>query len=190
MAETNDFHFLAVDETVNRARSNSGPAELCGLVMPPQITVTADDGLDGDQDEDDELGLLPLPAPRRRANTCPEDMFRPQRGQRPPTPPPSDISPTTAKNRFAFSGKEIDGISFVHHKLSKLTEVAGSLDEDDASADVSQSSESCVKTEQQASRHHVTSAARARHSTAGLTDSNISHSLAGLSISTARGAVS
>ncbi|XP_005096551.1 uncharacterized protein LOC101863503 [Aplysia californica] len=116
--------FLTVDET-KRPRANSDPLGLhLTLIGLPEITVTGEDGQDSCQGEEGDVGgLLLPPSPRRRANTCPEDMFRPRKG-RPPTPPPSDIMKNPAGKRFSFNftPKDLNGISFIHHKLGKLTE--------------------------------------------------------------------
>ncbi|CAG5114919.1 unnamed protein product [Candidula unifasciata] len=118
--------YLSVDET-KRPRANSDPVGLHLHINPvPEITVTGEDCRDGGRTEDDEEDsfLIP-PFPRRRANTCPEDMFRVSRG-RPPTPPPTDlrILRNSAGKRFSFnfSPKDISSISFAHHKLSKVSE--------------------------------------------------------------------
>lgn len=118
--------YLCVDET-KRPRANSDPVGLhIHISNVPEITVTGDDCRDGQRAEDDEEDsfLIP-PSPRRRANTCPEDMFRISRG-RPPTPPPADLKilRNSAGKRFSFnfSPKDMSSVSFAHHRLSKVSE--------------------------------------------------------------------
>ncbi|XP_033756587.1 uncharacterized protein LOC117339222 [Pecten maximus] len=62
------------------------------------------------------------PFARPRANTCPDDMFRPVR-RRPSTPPPRDMEHSAIrrdmKNKRRSGGKLF---SFAPHSLSKVTE--------------------------------------------------------------------
>lgn len=130
--------FLCVDET-KRPRANSDPVGLhihiCGV---PEITVTGEDGRDGGCAEEDESDsfLIP-PSPRRRANTCPEDMFRVRKG-RPPTPPPTDFrilrSPGSKRFSFNFNPKDASSVSFAHHRLSKVSEEKPELQQQKASS--------------------------------------------------------
>ncbi|CAL1541293.1 unnamed protein product [Lymnaea stagnalis] len=119
-----DAKYLCVDET-KRPRANSDPVGLHIHLNPlPEITVTGEDGQDFDSSEELDSYLIP-PSPRRRANTCPEDMFLARKG-RPPTPPPTDIhafkSPTGKRFSFNFAARDLNGVSFTHHRLSKVAE--------------------------------------------------------------------
>ncbi|XP_059176006.1 uncharacterized protein LOC131955767 [Physella acuta] len=109
-----DLDLLHVDET-KRPRANSDPVGLPARL--PEITVTCEDGR-----EDPWAGQLDHhwipPSPRRRANTCPEDMFLARRG-RPPTPPPADVSRGATGKRFSLS-RDLTGFS--HHRLTKVAE--------------------------------------------------------------------
>ena len=142
-------HFLTVDEGV-RPRANSDPTAGCALpvVLLPEITVedcTLDaelmdiHGAGGPGGLQDQGGLFGLDAtPRRRAHTCPEDLFRRPRagvgGGRPPTPPPSTFRHNRRKGSGSFrflSGKSPlkESVSFTHHRLTKLAESEDAADE-------------------------------------------------------------
>ncbi|KAK0048990.1 hypothetical protein Bpfe_021575, partial [Biomphalaria pfeifferi] len=117
-----ESQYLSVDET-KRPRANSDPVGL-HLHIVPEITVTGEDDQDPLSLEETDSYLIP-PSPRRRANTCPEDMFLARKG-RPPTPPP--VAPHTTRSRtgkrfsFNFTARDLNGVSFAHHKLSKVAE--------------------------------------------------------------------
>ncbi|KAK7110379.1 uncharacterized protein [Littorina saxatilis] len=123
-----DGNLLTVDET-GRPRANSDPTVGAGCKLPimllPEITVEdcgTDQELSDLHDAHDQGGLFGMDAtPRRRANTCPEDLFRQHNG-RPPTPPPASFR-KGHKLRFGPSKPVLkESISFTHHKLSKLAE--------------------------------------------------------------------
>ncbi|KAK7465247.1 hypothetical protein BaRGS_00037584 [Batillaria attramentaria] len=126
-------NFLTVDEGV-RPRANSDPTAGTWSKAPtitlPEITV--EDCTDNELLEInaglDEGGLFGMDAtPRRRANTCPEDLFRKRNG-RPPTPPPSTFRKGSSKFKPGFTKPVLrESVSFIHHRLSKLTEDTGEV---------------------------------------------------------------
>ncbi|KAH9500940.1 hypothetical protein Btru_069265 [Bulinus truncatus] len=121
-----EAQYLSVDET-KRPRANSDPVVGLHLHIVPEITVTGEDDQDTLSSEETDSYLIP-PSPRRRANTCPEDMFLARKG-RPPTPPPVDTHTLRGRagKRFSFNFTTRDlngGVSFAHHRLSKVAEDA------------------------------------------------------------------
>ncbi|RUS87463.1 hypothetical protein EGW08_004779 [Elysia chlorotica] len=144
--------FLCVDES-KRPRAHSDPSVSVGGLanyILPEITVTEDDGggdnahpVGGPRGSSHQLSLKePHELARKRSNTCPEDLFRPNRKGRPATPPPTDVVPllggkrrshsTAGPRRFSFNFapppvtlKSPTSVSFAHHKLSKVSEDAG-----------------------------------------------------------------
>ena len=144
--------FLCVDES-KRPRAHSDPSVAVGGFADyvlPEITVTEDDeGGDaslahGASRAGSHLLKESLESIRKRSNTCPEDLFRPNRKGRPATPPPTDIVPVLGgkrrtssaggPRRFSFNFaapppvaiKSPTSVSFAHHKLSKVSEDTGS----------------------------------------------------------------
>lgn len=129
--------FLTVDEGM-RPRANSDPvagAKVKGLFHLPEIKVedcTGEDRVevkriisDDDNDDDDECGFFDVRIPpRRRAHTCPDDLFRRQRS-RPPTPPPATFRKgkhQSGSRSPTFKPVLKESVSFTHHRLCKLTE--------------------------------------------------------------------
>lgn len=61
------------------------------------------------------------PFERPRANTCPDDMFRPVR-RRPSTPPPRDMEHSAIRRDMKNKRRLGANFSFAPHSLSKVTE--------------------------------------------------------------------
>ncbi|KAL8561147.1 hypothetical protein ACOMHN_054519 [Nucella lapillus] len=115
-------NLLTVDEGV-RPRANSDPTVNTCCLLLPEIKV--EDCTDADSSHSNpNHSSLPFgddDPPRRRSNTCPEDLFRKRNG-RPPTPPPSTFR-KGHKFKSGFTKPVMkESVSFTHHKLSKLTE--------------------------------------------------------------------
>ena len=171
--------FLCVDES-KRPRAHSDPSvNVGGLAnyILPEITVTEDDGggdhahlLGGSRGGSHLYLKEPHESTRKRSNTCPEDLFRPNRKGRPATPPPTDIVPLLGGKRRAHSAggprrfsfnfapppvtlKSPTSVSFAHHKLSKVNEDSGSEAVASSGASVASSKEGNKSSKPQTVQH-------------------------------------
>lgn len=133
-------NLLKVDEGL-RPRANSDPTMGGKIITPFQMPeIMIEDCADNDElvqidSQKDQGGLFGQDAiPRRRANTCPEDLFR-RRRTRPPTPPPTSYRKDPRTKMTILKPPMKEAISFAHHRLGKLAE--------DSSEGVSPSLVSC-----------------------------------------------
>ncbi|XP_046562110.1 uncharacterized protein LOC124271081 [Haliotis rubra] len=129
-----DSNLLTVDDNSMRPRAYTDPtSDGKGKMAIKLPEITIEDCSDPEDKMNSEVEMFSdLSPPRRRANTCPEEFFNRRRKGRPPTPPPTSRngSPT---NKFTFGNVRSPSkspVSFVHHKLSKVSEDGGEAPND------------------------------------------------------------